>query len=136
MNTNKIEKLLTTKSFNYTEPNGLLEFAIDNNLYKNNPYNRTFSLFHGMYWDIFENIKSCVKSNTVYHSEAVVIEAVRKEYKALRDKLLSSITDFSRDITAKCEEASKLISSYSFNNTMLFLDSTIEIKTLNRNYKY
>ena len=88
-----------------------------------------FSLFHGIYYDIFNHYQTSYGQDSKFSTEQELLDAINKEYSTLKLNILKFIADFESKIT--CRNINQLISNYSLTQTMMFLDSYLEIKTLN-----
>ncbi len=131
MNTNEINKLKQTNYYNISE---LGQFQIDNNKNKDQNYTiqPNYKLFHGIYWNIFTHFKQSIGSISKYQTKKELIIAVKEEYQSLKESLNNEIIKFNKEIkNVGCDKFLKTIAKYKFNKTMMFLDSYLEIKTLN-----
>jgi len=127
MNTNDIKKLRTTNIYNLTV---LDKYQIDNINNTDSIENvNEFSLFHGIYYDIFSHYNSSFGESELFKTEQEFIQAVNLEYFNLKTSLLADIKDFNSKLN--CSNQLELVAKYHRNDTMMFLDSYLEIKTLN-----
>ena len=146
MNTQNISKLNSVDFFNKKE---LSQYQIDNS--KSNNTNQVdnsdrFKLFHGIYWDIFKNFNESLKNSKEFalNEGNKLITTVFEEYIGGRkDGKLSIVTrllDAIKNIKTKvnCKNFQQYSTKYNFtfesgndNFNLMYLDSSLDIKTLN-----